>query len=97
MPKEIRRYEETDEKGTHLVVEFSNGIKARHLKKPSKEYAAKMKKRAAVESERSEQEKAARELNKKVNAEIRNIAIERLTESGQITREEAERLKSGKP
>ena len=97
MPREINRYTETDAQGEHLVIEYSNGIKARHLRKPSKAYAEKMRIRNERDRARQAEEKKARELNKKINAEIRNIAIERLAESGQITREEAERLKSGKP
>ena len=80
----MKTYMETDDKGEHKVIEKKNGIKVRILKKPSKEYKAKLKKRAEKEKGRMIKEKKIQEREKLITARMREIAERELKADGKI-------------
>ena len=80
----MKVYTETDNLGEHKVIEKKNGIKVRILKKPSKEYKAKLKKRAEKEKERLEEERQKQERNKLITTRMREIAEKELKAEGKI-------------
>lgn len=74
--------EEKDHIGTHKVIEGRGGVKVRILKEPSKEYKAKLKKRAEQEKKsREKQEKLERE-EKLIRDEMKEMARENLKRKG---------------
>ena len=80
----MKVYTETDKLGEHKVIDKENGIKIRILKKPSKEYKAKLKKKAEKEKERIAKERQEQERNKLITARMREIAEKELKIEGKI-------------
>jgi hypothetical protein len=80
----MNTYLETDAIGEHKVIEQKNGIKIRLLKKPSKEYAAKLKARGEKEKDRMAKEKVEQDKEKLIKDKIRDIAIKQLEEERKI-------------
>lgn len=80
----MKTYLETDELGEHKVIEQKNGIKIRLLKKPSKEYAAKLKVRGEKEKERMAKEKVEQDKEKLIRDKMRQLAIQDLEKEGKI-------------
>jgi len=77
-------YFETDEIGEHKVIEKANGVKIRLLKKPSKEYKAKLEQRAKKEKERREKEQIEQNKEKLIRNRMREIAIKELEKEGKL-------------
>jgi hypothetical protein len=71
----MKIYIETDNIGEHKVIEQKNGIKIRILKKPSPEYAEKLKARAEKEKIRMTEEKEKQDQEKIIQNKMREIAI----------------------
>ena len=70
--------------GEEKVKTQKNGVGVRLLQKPSKEYAAKMKKKAEAEKARQAEEDIKATEEKKISDEIRQMAIERLQQRGEL-------------
>ncbi len=77
-------YFEPDSKGKHKVIEYSNGIKVRLLKEPSKEYINKHKGNKKEYSERLKQKQEKANKEKLIQKKIREIAERELKEEGKI-------------
>lgn len=80
----MKTYFETDAIGEHKIIKQKNGVKIRLLKKPSKEYAAKLKVRAGKEKERMAKEKVEQDKEKLIRERIRENAIKELKKEGKI-------------
>ena len=80
--KEIRT--EIDEQGEKKVIEQSNGVCIKLLKKPSDEYKIKLAQRAKKEKERIKKENENQEREKMIQEQMRKIAIEQLEKEGKM-------------
>jgi hypothetical protein len=80
----MNTYLETDSLGEHKIIEQKNGIKIRLLKKPSKEYAAKLKVRGEKDKERMAKEKIEQDMEKLIRERVRENAIKELKKEGKI-------------
>lgn len=80
--KDIRM--ETDEQGEKKIIEQSNGICIKILKKPSAEYKSKLALRAEKEKKRMQIEKENQERDKLIKERMYKIAEEQLKNEGKI-------------
>ena len=80
----MKVYTETDNLGEHKIIDKENGIKIRILKKPSKEYKAKLKKRAEKDKERIVKERQEQERNKLITQRMRENAEKELIKEGKL-------------
>ena len=79
--KEIRT--ETDENGEFKVMEQTNGIAVRILRKPSNSYKAKAKERADAQKIKDDAQKVIDDKEKLIKGRMRQIAIDQLRAEGQ--------------
>ena len=79
----MKIYTETDDLGEHKVIDKGK-VKIRILGKPSKEYKAKLKKRAEKEKKRMEQEQQEQKRNKLITNRMREIAERELEKEGKL-------------
>lgn len=80
--KEIRT--EEDINGIHKVIEYTNGVCVKMLRKPSKYYTDKMAARAEESRILREQKEAQFAQEKLIKDKMREIALRELTEEGKI-------------
>jgi len=77
-------YNETNEIGTHKVIEKPNGIKIKLLQEPSESYKAKMKKRADEEKIKQAEQDIINQREKLIKDKMRELAIQELEKEGKI-------------
>jgi len=79
-----KRFTLTDDIGEHAVIEKSNGTIIKLLKKPSKKYIEKNKKRAAAMRPKLEAKAKKESEEKLINERIRQMAIDSLKKEGKL-------------
>ena len=79
-----KTYMETDESGEHKVIEQSNGIKIKFLRKPSEKYIKKKEKLYKIETEKRKKEEIKYKKEKLIKNKMRELAIKELEKEGKI-------------
>jgi hypothetical protein len=82
--KIAKEYFETTWKGEEKVIEQTNGVTVRVLKKPSPEYLKMKADAAAARKPQEDARKAAQERERLIQERMRKIAEDQLTAEGKI-------------
>lgn len=81
---ENKIYYETDDIGTHKVIEYPSGRKIRLLKNPSESYLAKIKNRNESINIANENRRIEKEKEKLIQSKMRELAIAELQKEGKL-------------